>query len=189
MSAASFADEQRFNAIIGHLRTQFETAKPVLFTGAGFSLDAKNAHGRNLPTSDDLRRAIWKICFGNDAFDEKNSLQDLYQVARVQRPKQLSEFLRSDLAVDSDSLPDWYKLIFSYPWHRCYTLNIDDLTQAVDRRFQLPRKIKVTSAMCHRSESSVDERAHLHVVQLNGGLDDLPDNVTFSTPQYAQRLV
>lgn len=145
--------------------------------------------GRNLPTSDDLGRAIWKICFGNEQFDEVNSLQDLYQVARAQRAKQLTELLRSELTVDSDTLPDWYKLIFSFPWHRCYTLNIDDLPQAADRRFQLPRKIKVTSAMSERSYSSVDERAHLHVIQLNGGLGDVPDNVTFSTPQYAQRLI
>ena len=185
----SFADEQQLKAAIGHLRTQFETARPVLFTGAGFSLDAKNAKGRQLPTSNDLRQAIWNLCFGKDPFDERNSLQDLYQVARVHRSRQLTELLRDELTVDSDSLPDWYKLILSFPWHRCYTLNVDDLPQAIDRRFQLPRKIKVTSAMSQRSETSVDERAHLHVIQLNGGLDDLPDNVTFSTPQYAQRLV
>lgn len=188
-STSSFSDSQRRTAVIGHLRTQFETAKPVLFTGAGFSVDAKNATGTNLPTSDVLRREIWRVCFGDESFDEHNSLQDLYQVARVQRPKQLTELLTQKLSVDSDSLPDWYKLIFSYPWHRCYTLNIDNLPQAIDRRFQLPRTIKVTSAMSQRSYASVDERAHLHVIQLNGGMDDLPDNVTFSVPQYAQRLV
>lgn len=184
---ASFADEQRFSAIIGHLRTQFETAKPVLFIGAGFSLEATNTSGHNMPTTGDLRRAIWALCFGNEPFDESNSLQDLYQVARVQHRNQLCDLLRNQLSVDSDSLPDWYKIIFSYPWHRCYTLNIDDLPRAVDRRFQLPRKIKITSATS-QSENHVDERAFLHVIHLNGTLDDLPDNVTFSTPQYAQRL-
>lgn len=38
-----FADAQRINAAIGHLRTQFETAKPVLFTGSGFSLAVTEA--------------------------------------------------------------------------------------------------------------------------------------------------
>ena len=35
---------------IPHLRTQFKRAQPILFTGAGFSVAARNSSGETLPT-------------------------------------------------------------------------------------------------------------------------------------------
>jgi len=188
MENVDFAGIQRLNAVVGHLSTQFETAKPVLFTGAGFSLDAKNITHQPIPGVDALRRRLWELCFGDDPFEESNSLQDLYQLARTQRRKELTDYLTAELSVDSGTLPAWYREVFRFPWHRIYTLNVDNLAQAVDRAFDLPRSIKVTSATSELRSEFVDERANLHVIHLNGTLADAPDGITFSFGQYAERL-
>lgn len=188
MATADFSDSQKFRAITGHLRTQFEAAKPILFTGAGFSLNAKNIGGSDIPSVRDLRLGLWKLCFGEEVFEESNSLQDLFQMAKNQRRNETAKFLTEQLTIDAKKLPSWYKDVFSFPWHRCYTLNLDNLATAADRSFALPRPIKTTSATSQASHPVVDERRFLHVVHLNGTLDDLPDNVTFSFAQYAERL-
>lgn len=78
---------------------------------------------------------------------------------------------------------------FSLPWYRCYTLNIDDLETAVARAFELPRPIIATSATALRPTANPPGTDwHLHVVHLNGTLADIPDDVTFSNSQYAERL-
>ena len=176
--------------ILGHLGTQFERANPILLTGAGFSLAAKNIAGEFIPSTADVRKRLWTLCFGDDAFDETSSLQDLYQTARTRHTNELVRWLTSSLSVDPDTLPDLYLAFFSFPWHRCYTLNIDNLANAVQRRYQLPRELKsvsATSATVYGQPKRLPADV-LEIVHLNGTLNDLPDNVTFSVSQYSERL-
>ena len=42
------------NKVILNLSDQFKYAKPVLLTGAGFSVDAKNISGCNLPIGNEF---------------------------------------------------------------------------------------------------------------------------------------
>ena len=42
--------EELQRVCIPHLRTQFKRAQPILFTGAGFSVAARNSSGETLPT-------------------------------------------------------------------------------------------------------------------------------------------
>ena len=63
--------------VLPHLHAQFERGRVVLFTGAGFSLTAKNLLGESLPSSKGLAEKIWPLCFPSVPFDESSSLQDL----------------------------------------------------------------------------------------------------------------
>jgi len=188
METISYADSQLVNAMIGHLKNQFQTATPVLFTGAGFSIGATNTLGRQIPTVESLRRSLWGICFGNEPFEPSNSLQDLFQLAKNQHKKALIDFMTHEFNVNSATLPDWYQKILSLPWHRIYTLNIDNLETSADKAYHLPRSVRVTSATSQYELGIVNERKYLHVVHLNGSLNDIPDNVTFTFRQYAERL-
>jgi hypothetical protein len=120
-----------FVRFIPHLRSQFERGLPVLVTGAGFSLSAKNIAGTNLPSVNELKNKLWELCFPGEKFEEATSLQDIYETALRRHRNSARDLLTQLLTVDSASIPHWYETIFSFPWVRCYTLNVDDLGAAV----------------------------------------------------------
>lgn len=183
-------DKEKLDSIyIPHLRSQLSQGRAVLFTGAGFSLAAKNSAGKSLPTVAELRKMYWHICYPNDPFDESASLQDLFDEARVRHRPELVQTTVRALTVDAKTIPEWYASVFSMPWLAAYTLNIDDLADAAGRRFGLPRNIKSRSALDPAQLGSHPRRSSkLEVLHLNGALSGLPDLVTFSTTQYAQRI-
>ena len=111
---------------LDHLAGQFELAHPVLFTGAGFSLAARNVNGTTLPTVDQLKRILWDMCFPGEPYDTTATLADLYGTTANRHVKQLTATLTPLLTVEAESLPAWYRTIFSYPWAKSYTLNIDE---------------------------------------------------------------
>ena len=172
-----------------HLAGQLERGLAVLFTGAGFSVDCINLKGEGLPSSPFLREALWSLCFPGEPFSADSSLADLYSYAQIRRGRQLADLLRELFTVAPESIPDYYRVIFSMPWYRAYTLNVDDLSSAVSSQFTLPRPTKIVSATAvGEMRGSTDMATRLEVVHLNGTLDDVPDNVTFSPTQYAERL-
>ena len=173
-----------------HIQSQFERARPILFTGAGFSLGARNICGDPVPSAPALRAMLWGLCFPGTAVEDGSSLQDLYEHALRRNRSKLAELLTSQLTTDPGSIPDWYSKILSMPWQRYYTLNIDDLEQAVSSRFDLPRNPISISATNERSGAPRDSNpaTELEVIHLNGTTQDIPDRITFSTTQYAERL-
>ena len=171
---------------IPHLRTQFQRAQPILFTGAGFSAAAKNSSGETLPTYAAIQEKLWDVCFPGEPFEEESTLPDLFEHALKRRRNELLSVLKNLLSVDAESLPNWYEQILSFPWFRCYTLNIDDLALAADRAFNLPRQVRQVSATNPNSPVTGNQPTEvLEVIHLNGTLDDLPDHVTFSVTQFA----
>ena len=186
------AKEEEIARMVGHLAGQFERALPVLFIGSGFSLAAKNIAGGRIPSVNDLRHLLFTECFGeappnDDSF--KDTLQDLFQIAQTRLGTRLREILDKQFTVDTASIPDWYELIFNLPWQRIYTLNIDNLSTAANRRFDLPRIIKAYSAVsASHSIPSELYSTELTQIHLNGRLQDGPNGVTFSMYQYAERL-
>jgi hypothetical protein len=140
----------------------------VLFTGAGFSRDARDLAGRPLPGSDQMAQELWSLLF-DDAPHDGSTLADLYDVAIQRAPDALADYLRERLTVDPASLPSYYASWFAAPWRRVYTLNVDDLERAAADRFALPRP--------------------LDVIHLNGVIDGRVERATFSTCQYASRLL
>lgn len=184
MTSADFLER----TVIPHLRDQLKQAAVVLFTGAGFSASTKNLSGDTLPTAQGLSRLLWGIAYPSRDPDPRSSLPDIYEAALNTRPKEVERVVRTALTIDSQSIDDWILLYYRQPWHKAYTLNIDSLVSALNQRRELPRELVAVSAMSESPPKDYPPHRFLKAVHLNGVLDDLPHNVTFSHTQYAQRL-
>ena len=169
--------------VIDTLKSRIALGEAVLFTGAGFSHDATSVDGALIPTSQELRALLWPIAFPGEPDDEESSLGDVFDCAVDQSADRVRELLEARMRVDHSQLPRHYGTWFSMPWARAYTLNVDDLADAISRRFHLARNIRCVSASEPVATSSND----LVCVHLNHQLKQFPD-ITFSAPQYAGRL-
>lgn len=92
--------------------------------------------------------------------------------------------LKRRLTVSTESVQPYYYRWFALPWARVYTLNVDDLADAANRAFDLPRPLQAISALTDPAPPRGDS---VQVIHLNGTLADLP-GVTFGGRQYAERL-
>lgn len=155
-------------AELEHLRQAIADRRAVLFTGAGFSSDARDTTGAPLPLAATMTEELRALCFG-DCPDDDSTLQDLYDVAIDHHPAELLAYLQRRLRVGAHPLPDHYRLWFAAPWARIYTLNVDDLEVAAARQLGLPGPPEV--------------------IHLNGVVGDDLAAMTFSTLQNARRLV
>ena len=175
---------------LAYLSGRIRRGSSVLFTGAGFSLGAKNHDGEELPSTGELKALIWELCFSDAPPEPSASLQDIYEAGLQMHRGHLVSLLESRFTVDADSLPDFYESYFTQPWSHIYTLNIDDLAVAAGRRFSMRRRVRAISTSSGDASAlpmDVDPR-HLLVLQLNGSLQDIPDGVTFASRQYSARL-
>lgn len=169
------------------LKSQISRGEPILFMGAGFSTEAFDINGENVPGSKQLSKELWQIAFRDQEYDNTASLGDTFYSAKQRSLSRVSELIGSRLSIDSQSLPEFYKFWFSIPWTRCYSLNIDDLEQAVLRKFSLNRSVISISATSQKKKGAQTAN-NLDVVHLNGGVwDDLSD-LTFSAVDYGIRL-
>jgi hypothetical protein len=175
---------------LARLRSQASRGELILFTGAGFSLGTKDHAGRTIPSSYELKRELWRLCYADDPFDEHCALGDLYAAALRKNKSALTELLRTRLTIAPQSVPDYYQAYFNFPWLRCYTLNVDDLESAVSRRFGLTRQIVSVSARTQKAIGplATTPGSGLEVVHLNGMIPDAADLLTFSETQYAERI-
>jgi hypothetical protein len=142
-----------------------------------------------MPRSADLRDLLLEIAYPGEAGDSATTLGDAFAVALRADRRAVEALLASRLSVDLASLPDYYRLYFSMPWHRIYTLNVDDLDVAAANRFDLTRRLVPISAT---GSEGVDPSAQagepsLEVVHLNGMIGGSADRLTFSEQQYAER--
>jgi hypothetical protein len=174
-------------SLIPRLRAQMTRGDIVLFLGSGFSTEAVDIAGRPLPTSPQLTRELWDLAFPGEAFDTTTRLADAYYAAKGRSEAELRQFLMARLSVNAERLPDFYATWFSMPWHRCYTLNFDDVEVAASRRFRLPRPIRSSSATSGKVSGSKDPGA-MEVVHLNGAAWDEMHEMTFSDVDYGSRL-
>src|SRR6266550_1559333 len=159
--------------LLDYMGGQLRRGQVILFTGAGFSQSAMNRPGLQLPTVGELKDLLWNVCYPGTAVDATTDLQVLFELARTQHRRALKDLLLERLTVDADSLPNQYRLWFSMPWYRVYTLNIDDLATAVARQFSLPRRVRQISATAAGFQAPAqDEGPVLEIVHLNGTLND-----------------
>ena len=173
---------------IPHIKSQVRSANSILFTGAGFSLGATNILGETPPLARNLKLLYWNLCYGDDELDGGFSLSDIYGDCLNKKPKELRDKTLEKLTIRAGSLDDWYSMYFKLPWLSAYTLNIDNLEEVASNQFELPRKwtgISATSKFTTKLNLVSPES--LQLVHLNGCLEDLPEKVTFSTTQYAER--
>ncbi len=165
------------------LANQLSRGDVILFTGAGFSRLAVARNGKPVPSVSDLRNMLWPLAFPNQAVDDESSLGDIYDCATRNAQNQVGEALKESLKVQTDKVPDCYRTWFSTPWRRIYTLNVDDLDEAAQLKFSLPRKIRALSAL--KGDLPI-ENYDLLSIHLNGRVDDYPE-MTFSQRQYGER--
>ena len=165
------------------LAGQLSRGELVLFTGAGFSLQAPCSGGGTVPSVAELRELLSAIGLPGQPLDTSSSLGDLYACALDQGGKRTREIIESRFRV-TGNIPESYRRWFSQPWHRIYTLNIDDLDEALNRSNDLPFPIRAVSAI---SEGFGIAGSDVLSVHLNGTVADFPD-ITFSPGQYGERL-
>lgn len=155
----------------------------VLFLGAGFSLDAKNRLSENFPTGWALGSKIWNF-LGYDSEYDDTPLPTLYQAFLSSGKKRDSKttFLNDNLL--SCEIPKKYDSISIPYWYKIYTINIDDLIQKVYSR----NNKKVKELVYPQDEYSERDQSleEILVTHLHGKLPCLPEEVVFSTKQYAR---
>lgn len=109
----------------------------ILFLGAGFSKQAKNALGKELPTGDELKRelflAIGETPTATDLENELSTIAD-YCLSDENKALATADHMRKLFTVQG--LEDWQiNLITKYPWRRIYTTNYDNAVEfAFDAR-------------------------------------------------------
>lgn len=182
MTDADCHSENAVHQRLGELRAMIRSGNAVLFTGAGFSAEAKDHAGRPLPDAREMVADLWEILYPGEPDD--SSLCDLYDAALVRAPEALRAYLDRRLKIGDAPLSRSFARWFSAPWARVYTLNVDDLEAAVMRQFDLPRALVPRSALAPRERCEDG----LEVIHLNGIAGDAAEDVTFSTLQYASRL-
>ena len=165
------------------LASQLSRGELVLFTGAGFSLEAPSRAGSPIPSAGELSQLLWEIAFPGLPFDSSSSLGDLYGCALERSGNATRELFESRLRVQG-TIPGSYVSWFSQPWMRIYTLNIDNLDYVVSSSGELPVPISVVSGISDGLTTASQDVLSIH---LNGTLEDFP-NITFSQPQYGERL-
>jgi hypothetical protein len=171
------------SGLVARLRRQLARGQLILFTGAGFSCQAFARSGRTIPTAEELKRALWRLAFpSNQVVDERSELGDIFELAVARAHNATKELLFDLLKADVEHSPDRFKAWFSLPWYRHYTLNIDDLDEALAVHYDLPRSLHAISG----PSDPLIPYPGLLSVHLNGRLRDFPQ-VTFSVRQYGQR--
>lgn len=165
------------------LADQMSRGDVILFTGAGFSMSALALNGQNVPSVNKLRELIWPLAFPNEQLDSDSNLGDIYEVAAKRAGNRLGILLKEYFSINHSKLPDVYKIWFSMPWYRIYTLNIDNLDEAVQSNFVFQRRIQSISALQEHLPTNIEQLQSIH---LNGRAIDFP-LVTFSPRQYAER--
>lgn len=183
MAAAFLLTHMASREHLAELEQIIGSRRAALFTGAGFSAEAKNRAGDSVPDAKEMVSDLWRILYGDTPPDD-SSLSDLYDAALLRAPDQLRAYLDRRLKIGIAPLPETFGRWFSAPWRRIYTLNVDDLEHAVMRQFKLPRPLVPRSALS-RGRAPADG---VEVVHLNGIAGDAAADVTFSTMQYAARL-
>lgn len=166
-----------------YLKRVISNNQALLFLGSGFSRDAKNKLDEYFPTGLELGRKIWKFLGHNESYDN-TPLPEMFQAflnAGIRKETKM-EFLNNNLL--SGSIPDEYNNLVLPYWYKVYTVNIDDI---LFKLFQKKNKV-IKELVFPKDEFSERDQSLIktQVVYLHGKLPCMPDEVIFSTQQYAK---
>lgn len=138
----------------------------ILFVGAGFSKQATNALGKELPTGDELKRelfcAIGETPTATDLDNELSAIAD-YCLSDEKKSLAVADHMRKLFTIQG--LEDWQiDLITKYPWRRIYTTNYDN---AVEFAFDSRSKSVAAYSALEQYPSRLPQSALL-CIHLNG---------------------
>lgn len=169
------------------LKSILVESTPILFLGAGFSIDSKNDMGK-LPKGDGLRKDIFDI-FIDDSFNESEkkeireyNLQELCQhiYVSMQKKDELQKYIVSRF---KDSKPAGFHLLLNrYPWKKIYTVNVDDLVENI-------YKINGVELIVQNKK---DEKKCIadatELFKLHGCVNELEEGLVFSQSEYTNLI-
>lgn len=169
-----------------YLARRMKRQQPILFTGAGFSYEAKNVHGQELPLGEGLKKLMLDefLCLDptSDEYGDwcKTTLADVYEYAVSRQGIEKSvAFVRN---IFSDCVPeDFQKVIANYPWSKIYTLNIDDLMEnaAPQGRFNVVNSRNNGYKTAHKA---------IDYIKLHGCVRNYSEGFIFSNSDYTQSV-
>lgn len=173
---------------VPYLAERFRRGDMLLFTGAGFSRAAQNLDRDQFPLLNDLRPVLWDLCYPGEPIHPSTAVQSLFSTAKARAGGKLKSLLQRKLMAVPEGVPSLYDELFAVPWHRVYTLNVDNLDTIVAARSGHERRVRPISALRTSRERRHPYQSDLEVIHLNGMISDAPELVTFSMEQYAERL-
>lgn len=170
-----------------YLKRALSRNEVVLFLGAGFSRSAQNRMNQSMPLSADVGRELWKLLEYEGAYDG-TSLPDMYEAALQAGVPfgRLESFLEANFL--TREIPGQYDVLCRPFWYRIYTTNIDDLLTRVYKRAAGP-KLQIVAYPRDEVKERDQSLETIQAVFLHGTLPARPDEITFSTRQYARRAI
>ncbi len=168
---------------LAFLKRQFQFGRVTLFTGAGFSLDAKNQKNSEPPLGNALGGLLANL--GGFPYEEEPLPQVYAAVQKRTGRSQLEEFLTINYSIES--FDPWYQKIAGLVWNRIYTTNIDNLIEKVYGG-QSQQRLK-TIACPHNFMPQPKTPATLQYVKLHGCVNNLDRGIRFSLEDFSQLQV
>ncbi len=166
-----------------YLKRVISNNQALLFLGSGFSKDAKNKLDQFFPSGQSLGERIWSFLGYSGNYD-KTSLPEMYQAflaAGIKKQLKI-DFLQNNLL--SGSIPDEYLNITLPYWYKIYTLNIDDvLTKVFYKSGKGIKELVYPKDEYGERDQSLGKT---QIVYLHGKLPCEPEQIIFSTQQYAK---
>jgi len=155
----------------------------VLFLGSGFSSEAKNNLGENVPTSNELATKIWEFLKIDGDYDG-SSLQIMYDILMGKGIKYdtINELLEQNLI--ATEIPDEYDVLTKIFWNRIYTTNIDTVIEGIYYREKV--KLDIIQYPIDEPKERDQFLESTQLIHLNGKLPCDPDEVIFSISQYGK---
>ena len=164
------------------------SSHPILFTGAGFSLGAKNGNGEAIPSGNVLKKNILIELLGyKENTDEYNdlftySLADICSFAG----EQVSELKVQDFIVSQfiDCTPqDFHKIIATFSfWRKIYTINIDDVIEnSVPKGYLIVQNTERPFSYTRAKQKEY--------IKLHGCVRNRSGNLVFSNQQYVDSML
>ncbi|MGX9525762.1 P-loop NTPase [Alcaligenes nematophilus] len=177
-------DDDR-DVIRNEIAPLLQKAKVSLLLGAGFSITNSSALGR-LPTGDGLRDMILEKC-GKKA-GPRTTLKDAYLLGSREIPD-FNLFLAECFTVKS--VPSWQERIFSYPWGRIYTTNIDNVLNVALEQCTHKNQLGGDFVFANYLDPNILSSAigSIPVVSIHGTCLKLEDGFIFSSLEYAKAAV
>lgn len=177
-------DDDR-NVIRTEIAPLLQKAEASLLLGAGFSMVNSSPLGL-LPNGDSLRDMLLAKC-GKKA-GPRTTLKDAYLLGSRELSN-FSDFLAECFTVKS-VLP-WQERIFSYPWGRIYTTNIDNVLNVAYEQCAKKSKLGGDFVFANYSDPSILSSAigSIPVVNIHGTCLQLDEGFIFSSLEYAKAAV
>jgi hypothetical protein len=161
--------------------------RPVLFLGAGFSVEAKNK--ANSIDGKNLKDYIYNNMVKDRIADSDKTEVESYNLRRLcdevynldEGKDKLYNFFRESF--NNTKPAQFHNNLIKYPWKQIYTVNIDDLVENIyknngkDLVVQNKQKLKIYDR---------DEVPHLF--KLHGCVNNIEDGFVFSEEEYSELI-